>query len=30
LRGVLAEGRLREKPPEHLAGLMRVQINSTI
>lgn len=30
LRKVLAEGRLREKPPEHLAGLMRVQINSTI
>jgi protein TonB len=30
LRKVLAEGRLREKPPEHLAGLMKVQINSTI
>lgn len=30
LRQVLAEGRLREKPPEHLAGLMKVQINSTI
>lgn len=30
LKRVLAEGRLRERPPEHLAGLMRVQINSTI
>lgn len=30
LRGVLAKGHLRERPPEHLAGLMRVQINSTI
>lgn len=30
LRRVLAEGRLRERPPEHLAGLMKVQINSTI
>ena len=30
LRRVLAQGRLRERPPEHLAGLMRVQINSTI
>jgi len=30
LRKVLAEGQLREKPPEHLAGLMKVQITSTI
>jgi len=30
LKRVLAQGRLREKPPENLAGLMRVQINSTI
>jgi protein TonB len=30
LKRVLAQGRLREKPPENLAGLMRIQINSTI
>lgn len=30
LKNVLAEGRLREKPPEHLAGLIKVQINSSI
>lgn len=30
LKRVLAEGRLREKPPEHLAGLMKVEIKSTI
>jgi protein TonB len=30
LKRVLANGRLRERPPEHLAGLMKVEIKSTI